>query len=149
MCGVVPPRVFKSESCRHAFCSLCEVHAQPNCPFDYTAWRRSTTDDAALELVSRASVFCWNRGERCKYSGSLSELPFHFRQCPYYRTQCGMCGPEGLDERLDFARQPLLSLLKRSRNKHPLPQLPAQQFQNRKLVMRWWNAMVDYLFSIY
>uniref|UniRef100_A0A6M2D394 Putative tnf receptor-associated factor ovary overexpressed n=1 Tax=Rhipicephalus microplus TaxID=6941 RepID=A0A6M2D394_RHIMP len=92
MCGLVPPRVFKSDSCRHVFCSLCEVHAQRNCPFDYTAWRRATTDDAALELVSRASLFCWNRGEGCEYSGSLSELPSHYRLCPYYRTRCGLCG---------------------------------------------------------
>ncbi|KAL1471010.1 hypothetical protein MTO96_023929 [Rhipicephalus appendiculatus] len=32
MCGLVPPRVFKSGSCQHAFCSLCEVHAQAELP---------------------------------------------------------------------------------------------------------------------
>lgn len=92
MCGLVPPRLYRSESCQHTFCSVCVVQAQPNCPFDCSSWSHTSTDAAALELVSRASVFCWNRIEGCNYVGCLLDMPSHYRLCPYYRTRCGLCG---------------------------------------------------------
>lgn len=92
LCGLVPPRLYTSESCQHMFCSFCVVQAQPNCPFDCSSWSLATTDATTLELVSRATVFCWNRIEGCNYSGSLLDMPSHYRVCPYYRTRCGICG---------------------------------------------------------
>ncbi|XP_077552626.1 uncharacterized protein LOC144167126 [Haemaphysalis longicornis] len=92
LCGLVPPRLYTSTSCPHVLCSHCLDNAQPNCPFDGLAWRPATINSETLHLVSKASVYCWNRSSGCSYVGCLLDMPGHYGKCPYYVTCCGVCG---------------------------------------------------------
>lgn len=94
LCGFVPPRLFASESCAHEFCSRCLDSAQPHCPFDGSTWGPAKTNTDALELISKASVFCWNRSNGCSYVGCVLDMPWHYQKCPYYVTHCGLCDEE-------------------------------------------------------
>lgn len=94
LCGMVPPRLYTSESCRHALCSQCLDSKQPHCPFDGSAWRLARIDTDTLDLVSKASVFCWNRSTGCSYVGCLLDMPGHYQKCPYHVTRCGLCDEE-------------------------------------------------------
>lgn len=101
LCSVVS-REHYFLSCKHAYCVPCffgivkknaTTHSL-HCPVDGKNFRprkelpKSTID---TERVRRLLVRCWNEDNGCGYTGTLQDMPAHFRGCEFYRVTCCLC----------------------------------------------------------
>ncbi|KAH6927918.1 hypothetical protein HPB50_009961 [Hyalomma asiaticum] len=101
LCSVVS-REHYFLSCKHAYCVPCffgivKKNASTNslhCPVDGKNFRprkelpKSTID---TERVRGLLVRCWNEDNGCGYTGTLQDMPAHFRGCEFYRVTCCLC----------------------------------------------------------
>ncbi|KAL3242648.1 hypothetical protein MRX96_002424 [Rhipicephalus microplus] len=64
------------------------------CPVDGKCFRprkalpKSTTNP---ELVRGLLVRCWNNDNGCGYTGTLKDMPAHFRGCKFHTVTCSLC----------------------------------------------------------
>ncbi|KAH7984371.1 hypothetical protein HPB52_020033 [Rhipicephalus sanguineus] len=101
LCSVVSSEHY-TLGCKHTYCVACFVgivkkqHTATSlqCPVDGKCFRprkalpKSTTDP---ELVRGLLVRCWNNDNGCGYTGTLEDMPAHFRGCVFYRLTCSVC----------------------------------------------------------
>ncbi|KAH8033906.1 hypothetical protein HPB51_017604 [Rhipicephalus microplus] len=110
LCSVVPSEHF-SLSCNHTYCVACFVGivkrpttTSLQCPVDGKCFRprkalpKSTTNP---ELVRGLLVRCWNNDNGCGYTGTLKDMPAHFRGCKFHTVTCSLCAASLLRRELE------------------------------------------------
>ncbi|KAH7976081.1 hypothetical protein HPB52_008622 [Rhipicephalus sanguineus] len=95
ICGRVPPGTALLP-CGHVLCGECqgEVFDGMECPFDGRAFTEGQLVRLRFELtdLEQLRVVCIVGGRKCAtFSGKLSELRDHMRQCRSVDVQCAKC----------------------------------------------------------
>ncbi|KAK8765953.1 hypothetical protein V5799_007268 [Amblyomma americanum] len=95
MCGLVPSSTVLLP-CGHVLCSLCEsqVAKGQNCALDGAKFDRADVVSLTFKQcdLEQLRVQCFAGGEKCTFSGKLSELKKHLTRCTAEEVLCTNCG---------------------------------------------------------
>ncbi|KAK8765952.1 hypothetical protein V5799_007267 [Amblyomma americanum] len=95
MCGVVPSSTVLLP-CGHVLCSLCEsqVAKGQKCALDGAKFEHADVVPLTFKQcdLEQLRVQCFAGGEKCIFSGKLSELKKHLTRCTAEEVSCTNCG---------------------------------------------------------